>query len=1124
MPSRAKVRFHKVEKERVPFLVPTLYLFEEEEDLFSDGVNIDKHYYTLNIIQRIFITMDHPNSCKLASVCNWTVTLVTLLSVGIYIVSTIPEVNTQPSTCASPSCDNDPVICPGTQVCEPEPPSGFSMVETVCLYVFVVDYFARFLLCTSVPPRLAGVDMKNINHTLFPRPDQEMIRSHRDGGARGSGSAGEGRKPNLSTETGHRGGGDSKEVDMSVSSSAMSSPNRWEAGNFIATPSAASTDLERGGAISHTGEMSLDGPVGGISPAAAALARRMDAQAGGEEENTASNTVSATSGESSPVPTSQGRRGIHTRSGSIKAKHFIEMKEPRTSLEGEQEENLYIDKALEQTLQKKAYSLFDGLVPDDHSVSSLSWVMVQQLFHYEKQWMNIVDFIAIVPFFLSASGSGDGSTLSIVRVLRLARILRVLKLGKGSKGLQVLGATMMRSLPALVILMFFSVIGFILLGSLEFFFEGGSFKVTEEYPDGTYMIEDLTGSGEMRTRFTSIPMSMYWSIITSTGVGYGDIYPTTAEGRMIAILAMYGGIFVLALPISVIGNNFQLIYDQSKGHLSYGVVNAILELMEDDSEELPSPDSLKHDAELVGDAEVSDIGVFKSRRELLEKRASKLASVFVIAQVCLKENEADDINFLLIKVGLRDMIAALEYVYDLDFRQQQLEDFVLQAVSDKLKNATEDEADALDDGLGDASPWTKRGSMRSEGDGTWSPAATLHQDIEVEVDEGVDYSGAGESSKGGMTSDETFLMAKIPSSPLPPPPPMAEGEQEQEQELGGDLQPKADLDKGTFRFHRDTYSDAMRNRGADADAWSDSPSTKPANTSSYAASRGRGRRRISVSDMNIEHRDGTQTIGKRLPIGEYRFASGQTEVDFEQVERDEQAFYEAEFGRLTGRTRELLRYLRKSPDYMETGYLRKLHETAFRAGLSGGNFRRMDVHALHAHALTTVRRYRADTDIKTHINQAKRRVSVAYQRVEMAMHELELEQHIPPNSPMRAQVSTKTPFSSSSTGAAAGAGGGVEELSPMTAASPSAMSALSGDGGGDAFTPLTAATARTTHSIQTTASGYTHVPTGETPLPDDAGSPHRGPPSRSPVGGTRTRDTRLASSIEAEVADDSSQD
>ena len=64
--------------------------------------------------------------------------------------------------------------------------------------------------------------------------------------------------------------------------------------------------------------------------------------------------------------------------------------------------------------------------------------------------------------------------------------------------------------------------------------------------------------------------------------------------------------------------------------------------------------------------------------------------MFVIAQVCLKEGEADDINRLLVKVGLRDMISALEYVYDLDFRHQQLEDFVLHAV---LRSS----ADSLDE-------------------------------------------------------------------------------------------------------------------------------------------------------------------------------------------------------------------------------------------------------------------------------------------------------------------------------------------------------------------------------------------------------------------------------------------
>jgi hypothetical protein len=287
-----------------------------------------------------------------------------------------------------------------------------------------------------------------------------------------------------------------------------------------------------------------------------------------------------------------------------------------------------------------------------------------------------------------------------------------------------------------------------------------------------------------------------------------------------------------------------------------------------------------------------------------------------------------------------------------------------------------------------------------------------------------------------------------------------------------------------------------------------------------------GRRRSSVSDLKVQNKDGTLTVGKRLPIGEYRFAPGQTEVDFEQVESDEQVFYENEFGRLTPRTKELLRYLRKSPDYMETGYLRKLYDAALKAGLREGTVKNLDIHTLHEKATATVRRYRVETDINSRINMAKRRVSVAYQRVEMAMHELELEQNIPPNSPMHRKLSNKTPFSSAAaaTTAAAGgaAGGSVGELSPMTAVSPSAMSGLTGDdpdAASDALTPLTTATSHTSRTIQTTASGYTHVPTGETPLPDDAGSPQKA--TRSPAADA-TRGARLASSIEAEIDDDSS--
>lgn len=203
----------------------------------------------------------------------------------------------------------------------------------------------------------------------------------------------------------------------------------------------------------------------------------------------------------------------------------------------------------------------------------------KQQYMYVTQISNIIDFVAIMPFFLSLAGI-SGSSVTIVRVLRLARILRILKMGKNSEGVKILILTMINSLPALLILGFFSGIGLVLFGAIVFFFEAGEFVINDEYPMGQYMrINKFHDTPLEASQFESIPLAMYWAVVTSTTVGYGDIIPTTFFGRFFAVICMYCGIIVLALPISVIGNNFDRLYDAARGSASELIAKSVVELI-----------------------------------------------------------------------------------------------------------------------------------------------------------------------------------------------------------------------------------------------------------------------------------------------------------------------------------------------------------------------------------------------------------------------------------------------------------------------------------------------------------------------------------------------------------------
>uniref|UniRef100_A0A7S3Z8B0 Ion transport domain-containing protein n=1 Tax=Lotharella globosa TaxID=91324 RepID=A0A7S3Z8B0_9EUKA len=208
---------------------------------------------------------------------------------------------------------------------------------------------------------------------------------------------------------------------------------------------------------------------------------------------------------------------------------------------------------------------------------------------YQMKWlgwmrhpMNIIDFLAIAPFFIiEFSGAKGGAGFQVLRVLRLTRAFRVFKLGKYSEGLLLFYKVIAKSASALYLLFFFMLISTVVFGSMIYYAERGTWD--EEL--GYYTRPDLYGDGKERSPFTSIPRSFWWVIVTSTTVGYGDFVPRTVFGRIVGTVASYYGILVLAMPLAIISSNFQHVHEthvkqkQTTRSTNSGLSSRMLELV-----------------------------------------------------------------------------------------------------------------------------------------------------------------------------------------------------------------------------------------------------------------------------------------------------------------------------------------------------------------------------------------------------------------------------------------------------------------------------------------------------------------------------------------------------------------
>ena len=185
---------------------------------------------------------------------------------------------------------------------------------------------------------------------------------------------------------------------------------------------------------------------------------------------------------------------------------------------------------------------------------------------YIFSFYGLIDLVAILPFYIQAFFPGLD-----LRVLRALRLLRILKLNHYNSALDDLfGAIVEEKKSFLTTLYIFSV-AFVLSSSLIYYAEH---KVQPE-------------------DFRSIPDAMYWSIITLTTVGYGDVSPITVFGKSIAAITAIFGVVVVALLTGIVANSFNAQMDRRKVIFEDQVRNALLDGVLDSDEEASLDDLRK---------------------------------------------------------------------------------------------------------------------------------------------------------------------------------------------------------------------------------------------------------------------------------------------------------------------------------------------------------------------------------------------------------------------------------------------------------------------------------------------------------------------------------------------------
>ena len=158
-------------------------------------------------------------------------------------------------------------------------------------------------------------------------------------------------------------------------------------------------------------------------------------------------------------------------------------------------------------------------------------ITVKKPSNYIFSFYGIIDFLSTIPLYLSFILAGSNALLA-VRALRLLRVFRILKITRYMGEANKLNKALRDIKPKILVFLFAVLILSIIAGTIMYLVEGE------------------------QSGFVSIPISVYWCIVTLTTVGFGDIAPVTPLGQFIAAIIMIMGYGIIAVPTGIVSAEY----------------------------------------------------------------------------------------------------------------------------------------------------------------------------------------------------------------------------------------------------------------------------------------------------------------------------------------------------------------------------------------------------------------------------------------------------------------------------------------------------------------------------------------------------------------------------------------